>query len=199
VPNVTAVPADEIHEKYLQKAIAEINELGDEIARAAGGVSVPVLGSGHPLADIFLLKHRPQSSEVQEGVAFFGRSGQAILKSLQRLHVDPMAVYGTNCVKLAEGAADDEARGWLTRELHIVQPKLVVVMGEDARTFLNDLAFPLGRPVEPELGELKRFTPTVDALAVPDIDASLDEAPAKTAFWNAFKALGSWWAELPPY
>jgi uracil-DNA glycosylase family 4 len=199
VPNVTAVPADEIHEKYLQKAIAEINELGDEIARAAGGVSVPVLGSGHPLADIFLLKHRPQPSEVQEGVAFFGRSGQAILKSLQRLHVDPMAVYGTNCVKLAEGAADEEAHGWLTRELHIVQPKLVVVMGEDARAFLNDLEFPLGQPVEAELGEPRRFTPTVEALAVPDIDASLDEAPAKTAFWNAFKALGSWWAELPPY
>ena len=196
---MTAVPADEIHEKYLQKAIAEINELGDEIARAAGGVSVPVLGSGHPLADIFLLKHRPQPSEVQEGVAFFGRSGQAILKSLQRLRVDPMAVYGTNCVKLAEGADDQEARGWLTRELHIVQPKLVVVMGEDARTFLNDLEFPLGQPVEPELGELQRFTPTVEALAVPDIDASLDEAPTKTAFWNAFKALGSWWAELPPY
>jgi uracil-DNA glycosylase family 4 len=199
VPNVTAVPADEIHEKYLQKAIAEINELGDEIARAAGGVSVPVLGSGHPLADIFLLKHRPQPSEVQEGVAFFGRSGQAILKSLQRLRVDPMAIYGTNCVKLAEGAADEEARGWLTRELHIVQPKLVVVMGEDARAFLNDLEFPLGQPVEPDLGELQRFTPTVEALSVPDIDASLDEAPTKTAFWNAFKALGSWWAELPPY
>jgi len=199
VPPVTAVPSDEIHEKYLQKAISEINELGDEIARAAGGVAVPVLGSGHPLADIFMLKHRPQASEVQEGVAFYGRSGQAILKSLQRLHVDPMAVYGTNCVKFAEGAADDEARGWLTRELHIVQPKLVVTMGDDARIFLNDLEFPLAQPVEEQIGELQHFTPTVQALVVPDIDASLDEAPAKTAFWNAFKVLGSWWAELPPY
>jgi hypothetical protein len=27
----------------------------------------------------------------------------------------------------------------------------------------------------------------------------LDEAPAKTQFWNAFKPLGQWWAELPPY
>ena len=199
VPHVTAVPADEIHEKYLQKAIAEINELGDEIARGAGGVSVPVLGSGHPLADVFLLKHHPQPSEVQEGVAFFGRSGQAILKSLQRLHVDPMAIYGTNCVKLADGAADAEARGWLTRELHIVQPKLVVVMGEDARTFLNDLEFPLAAEVGPALGELQQLTPTIEALVVPDIDASLDQQPAKTAFWNAFKVLGSWWAELPPY
>jgi uracil-DNA glycosylase family 4 len=199
VPHVTAVPADEIHEKYLQKAIAEINELGDEIARGAGGVSVPVLGSGHPLADVFLLKHHPQPSEVQEGVAFFGRSGQAILKSLQRLHVDPMAIYGTNCVKLADGAADAEARGWLTRELHIVQPKLVVVMGEDARTFLNDLEFPLAAEVGPALGELQQLTPTIEALVVPDIDASLDDSAAKTTFWNAFKVLGSWWAELPPY
>ena len=199
LPKVTAVPADEIHEKYLQKAISEINELGDEIARAAGGVSVPVLGSGHPLADIFLLKHRPQASEIQEGVAFFGRAGQAVLKSMQRLRVDPMAVYGTNCVKLAEGADDEEARGWLTRELHIVQPKVVVAMGEEALAFLNDLEFPLAEKVGPEQGELRRFTPTVEALVVPDIDTSLDEAPAKTAFWNAFKVLGSWWAELPPY
>jgi uracil-DNA glycosylase family 4 len=199
MPPVSTVPTDEIHEKYLQKAISEINELGDEIVRAAGGAAVCVLGSGHPLADIFLLKHRPQPSEAQEGVAFYGRAGQAILKSLQRLRVDPMAVYGTNCVKLAEGGADDEARGWLTRELHIVQPKLVVAMGDDALAFLNDLEFPLSQPVEPTPGELQRFTPTVEALVVPDIDASLDEQPAKTAFWTAFKAIGSWWAELPPY
>jgi len=199
VPPVSTVPADEIHEKYLRKAITEINELGDEIAKAAGGAAVPVLGSGHPLADVFLLKHNPLASEAQEGVAFYGRAGQAILKSLQRLRVDPMAVYGTNCVKLAGGAADDEARGWLTRELHIVGPKLVVVMGDDALAFLNDLSFPLSQPVEPTPGELQRYTPTIEALVVPDIDASLDETPAKTAFWNAFKTLGSWWAELPPY
>jgi uracil-DNA glycosylase len=199
VLHVTAVPADEIHEKYLQKAISEINDLGDEIARGATGVSVPVLGSGHPLADVFLLKHQPQPSEVQEGVAFFGRSGQAILKSLQRLRVDPMAIYGTNCVKFADGAADAEAQGWLTRELHIVQPKLVVVMGEDARKFLNDLEFPLAAEIGPALGELQAFTPTVEALVVPDIDASLDDSSAKTSFWNAFKVLGAWWAELPPY
>jgi len=196
---VCAVSTDEIFERYLQTAIAEINELGDEIAHAAGGAAVPVLGSGHPLGDVFLLKFAPQPAEVQEGVAFYGRAGQAILKSLQRLRVDPMAIYGTNCVKLAGGAADDEARGWLTRELHIVQPKLVVVMGEDALGVLNELCFPLSTALEPMLGEVQRFTPTVEALYVPDIDASLDEQADKTRFWNAFKLLGSWWAELPPY
>jgi uracil-DNA glycosylase len=198
VPPVTAVPADEIHEKYLQKAIAEINQLGDEIVRAGGGDAVPVLGSGHPLAELFLLKYAPQPAEVQEGVAFYGRSGQAILKSLQRLRVDPMSVYGTNCLKVG-ATADAEARGWLTRELHIVQPKLVVAMGEDALAFLNELEFPLAQTIDRIHGELQRFTPTVEALLVPDIDASLDEQAAKSSFWNAFKAVGSWWAELPPY
>jgi uracil-DNA glycosylase len=194
---VTTVPTDEIHEKYLQKAISEINELGREIDAHADG-RVPVLGSGHPLADVLLLKHRPQATEVQEGVAFYGRAGQAVLKSLQRLHVDPMAVYGTNCLKFAL-QDDDEARPWLIRELHIVQPKLVVVMGEEAVAFLNELEFPLARPVEARAGELQQLTPTTQALYVPDIDASLDEQSAKTAFWNAFKLLGPWWAELPPY
>jgi len=189
---------DDIFEKYLQKAIAETNELGDEIARAAGEAQVPVLGSGHPLADVFLLKHDPKQAEVQEGVAFYGRAGQALLKSLQRLRVDPLAVYGTNCLKFA-GGDPNEARPWLTRELHIVQPKLIVVMGEPALEFLNSLEFPLADPLEPKPGELQRFTPTIQALYVPDIDESLDEAPAKTRFWNAFKALGPWWAELPPY
>lgn len=188
---------DEIYEKYRDKAIVEINALGHEIGRAAHG-RVPVLGSGHPLGDILLLKYRPQPSEVQEGVAFFGRSGQAILKSLQRLHVDPMSVYGTNCHKFADGD-DEESRPFLLRELHIVQPKLVVSMGEATVAFLNSLEFPLADALEWKPGELQRFTATVDALVVPDIDASLDEAHAKTAFWKAFKPLGRWWAELPPY
>jgi uracil-DNA glycosylase len=192
------VPAtDEIYEKYLQKAIVEVNELAHEIAKV-GGSRVPVVGSGHPLADVMLLKYRPQPAEVQEGVAFYGRAGQAILKSLQRLHVDPMSVYGTNCIKFTDGD-EDESRPFLSRELHIVQPKLIVVMGEDAVACLNSLDFPLSDAIEYKPGELQRFTATVQALVVPDIDTSLDEAPAKTQFWKAFKPLGTWWAELPPY
>jgi uracil-DNA glycosylase len=194
---LSPAPTDEIYEKYLQKAITEINELGDEISKAAVD-RIPVLGSGHPLADVFLLKHRPQAAEVQEGVAFYGRAGQALLKSLQRLHVDPLAVYGTNCLKFVD-QPEAESRPWLERELHIVQPKLVVIMGDEALAFLNGVEFPLADRLEPKVGELQRFTPTIEALVVPDIDASLDEQPAKTRFWNAFKQLGPWWAELPPY
>ena len=192
------VATDEIYEKYLQKAITEINALGDEVAQAGHGTRVPVVGSGHPLADIFLLKHEPRSSELQEGVAFYGRAGNALLKSLQRLRVDPMAIYGTNCLKFADGD-EEESRPFLLRELHIVQPKLIVVMGEPAVAFLNLVQFPLAREVEPVEAKLQPFTPTIDALVTPDIDASLDEQADKTRFWNAFKLVGEWWASLPPY
>jgi len=194
-----SVSTDEIYERYLKKAISEINELGDELARAGDELRVPVVGSGHPLADIMLLKFSPQPAEIQEGVAFFGRSGQAVLKSLQRLHVDPMSVYGTNCLKFGtEDPAD--AAAWLTRELSIVQPKLVVAMGERTAGFVDDLAFPLSDPLDADaVGSIQRLTPTIQALVTPDIDEALDEAPAKSAFWNAFKTLGPWWAEQPPY
>jgi uracil-DNA glycosylase family 4 len=193
----STVTTDEIYERYLRKAITEINRLSHELAQAADGAPT-ALPTGHPLANIFLLKYGPQAQELQEGVAFHGRAGNALIKSLQRLHVDPMEVYGTNCVKFA-GCDLGVAADWLRRELRIVEPKLLVVMGEDALEFLNGIAFPLSSPIETKLGELQRFSPTIEALAVPDIDSALDEAPAKTAFWNAFKTIGPWWAALPPY
>ena len=193
----STVTTDEIYERYLRKAITEINRLSHEIAQAADGAPT-ALPTGHPLANIFLLKYGPQAQELQEGVAFHGRAGNALIKSLQRLHVDPMEVYGTNAVKFASADLELSAE-WLRRELRIVEPKLVVVMGADALEFLNGSGFQLSQPVEDKVGELQRFTPTIEALAVPDIDLSLDEAPAKTAFWNAFKTVGPWWAALPPY
>jgi uracil-DNA glycosylase family 4 len=193
----STVTQDEIYERYLRKAITEINRLSHEIAQAADGAPT-ALPTGHPLANIFLLKYGPQAQELQEGVAFHGRAGNALIKSLQRLHVDPMEVYGTNCVKFAGGDLAVCAE-WLRRELRIVEPRLVVVMGEDALEFLNGVGFPLSSSLEANVGDLQRFTPTIEALVTPDIDQSLDEAPAKTAFWNAFKSVGPWWSALPPY
>ena len=188
---------DEIYKRYLDKAIGEILRLEREVAEASGGAAV-AQPTGHPLGTIFLLKYGPQASELQEGVAFHGRAGHALKRSLERLKVDPVEVFGTNCVKFA-GAAEASCRAWLKRELRIVQPRLLVVMGEDALRFVEELDFPLSRPLSATLGEFQRFTPTIEALVVPDIDLSLDEQPAKTRFWNAFKPVGSWWAELPPY
>jgi uracil-DNA glycosylase len=199
------VADDQIYERYQAKAIGEINALGHDIAewlsdRHPG--AAPVLGTGHPLADIVLVKHRPMPAEVQEGVAFFGRAGQAILKSLQRLRIDPLMLYGTVCLKAAIEPGDDDlerAREWLTRELHITQPRIVVTLGDEAREFLDSLGFPLAAACDGPPGEVHRWTPTIDWLAVPDIDRCLDDARSKQAFWDGFKVLGSWYENLPPY
>jgi uracil-DNA glycosylase len=199
------IPDDQIYEKYQARAIAETNQLGHEIASWVGEhhpAQAPVIGTGHPLADILLLKYRPMPSEVQEGVAFFGRAGQAVLKSIERLRIDPLKLYGTVCLKVDIEPGDDDlkhSRGWLARELHITQPGVVVAMGEETVEFVNSLEFPLSSPVEFRVGELQRLTPTIALLAVPDIDASLDQSSAKQAFWSAFKVLGEWYESLPPY
>ena len=204
---VGEVPAtdDEIREKYLERAIRELNQLTREIQsceHCPRGNLMPVLGSGHPQADILLLKHIPMPSEIEEGVAFYGRAGSALMKSFKRLGVDPLAVYGTVFVKCPVGDTDlsaPECRARVLEELAIVQPRIVVVMGEDALEELNGLPVPLGRELTASPGELQRLTPSCEALYVPDIDASLDDEVAKREFWGAFRTLGDWYADFPPY
>jgi uracil-DNA glycosylase family 4 len=191
------VTDDEIREKYLERAIRELNTLTRELQacpHCPRGNLMPVLGSGHPQADVMLLKHSPMPSEVEEGVAFYGRAGGALMKSLKRLSIDPLAVYGTLCVKCPlsdTSLADFACVARVVHEIAIVQPKIVVVMGAEALAALGEMDIPLARPLEPALGEIQQY--------VPDIDDSLDDQDSKRAFWAAFRTLGDWYAAQPPY
>ena len=199
------VTDDQIREKYLERAIRELNTLTRELqgcTHCPRGNLMPVLGSGHPQADIMLLKHAPMPSEIEEGVAFYGRAGGALMKSLKRLAIDPLAVYGTLCVKcpLSDVAlADFACISRVLEEIAIVQPRIIVVMGRDALLALGEMDVPLARPLEERLGAVQQLTPTIDALYVPNIDQSLDEQDAKRAFWDAFRVLGEWYEAQPPY
>lgn len=197
--------SDEIQDAYLKRAIAEMSGLNDEIHEVETcdehGV-LPVMSSGSPRAEIAMIKWAPSVAEQQEGVAFFGRAGTAILKSVQRLGIDPLALYGTLCVKcLTEEAeiAADLRPPWLARELQIVDPKLIVPMGERVIETLNRLEVPLSLPLRAVPGEIQQWTPAVEAVFTPDIDESLDEQSAKRAFWAAFRVIGDWHGAQPPY
>ena len=196
---------DEIREKYLERAIRELNQLTRELQECElcpRGQLMPVLGSGHCQADIFLLKYAPTASEIEEGVAFYGRAGSALTKSFKRLGVDPLAVYGTLSIKCPVADTElsaPECRARVLDELAIVQPRIVVAMGEAALAELNDLDVPLAREVHPRIGEIQKLTPACDFLYVPDIDQALDDDASKRAFWKAFRALGDWYADFPPY
>jgi len=205
--NPGGMPAtdDEIREKYLERAIRELNAFARELQacpHCPRGQLMPVLGSGHPQADVFLIKHSARPSEVEEGVAFYGRTGNALMKSLKRLAIDPLAVYGTLCVKCPVPdpvMADPACVARLAEEIAIVSPKIIVVMGPEALGVVNELDITLRRSLADAPGELQRFTPSIEALYVPNIDEALDEEDAKREFWRAFRVLGQWWADLPPY
>ncbi len=196
---------NEIYDKYLTRAISEINELTGEIlrcSRCSHARTMPVIGSGHPMADIFLLKYQARPSELHEGVAFFGRAGTALMKSCQRLKIDPLQLYGTNVIKCGEvREAHPEAKclDHLRRELAIVSPKLIVAMGEETIAALNAVAMPLARELEYTPGQIVDFTPGTEVLITPDIDVSLDEQRLKAGFWRAFRRLGEWYDNIPPY
>ena len=196
---------DEIQEKYLERAIRELNQLTrrlQECSHCPRGNLMPVLGSGHPQADIMLLKYAPTAAEIEEGVAFYGRAGNALMKSFKRLGIDPLTVYGTLCVKCPvadPSLAAGECVERIVEEIAIVQPRMIVAMGERALETLGEVGVPLGRPLDAKLGEVQSLTPTMDVLCVPDIDESLDSEESKREFWAAFRALGDWYAELPPY
>ena len=85
-------------------------------------------------------------------------------------------------------------------ELAIVQPRIVVVMGEEALEELNDLGVPLGRrgrAAKP--GEIQKLTPSCDALYVPDIDASLDDEAREARLLARLPRARRLVRRLPPY
>jgi uracil-DNA glycosylase len=204
---VGGMPAtdDEIREKYLERAIRELNHFTRDLQacdRCPRGSLMPVLGSGHPQADVLLLKYHPTPAEIEEGVAFYGRAGTALMKSLKRLDIDPLAVYGTLCVKCPvadTSLAAPECVARLVEEIAIVQPKIVVVMGPEALEVLNELELPLAREVRATSGEVQTLTPSIDALYTPSIDEALDEEQSKREFWRSFRVLGEWYSDFPPY
>mgnify|MGYP005609532983 FL=1 len=196
---------NEIREKYLERAIRELNQLSRDIQtcdHCPRGNVMPVLGSGQRRAGRDRRVSGTSRAAADEAVAFDGRAGNALMKSFKRLGIDPLSVYGTICLKCPVEDPADESPECIQRvaeEFNIVQPRIMVVMGDDALEALNGMEIPLSRPVEARLGEIQAFTPACDVLVVPDIDESLDEEGAKRRFWRAFRTLGRWHDDLPPY
>jgi uracil-DNA glycosylase len=198
--------ATEIYRKLEERAISDSNDLNRRVVACRrcrrGQGFLPIVGSGHPLADILLVKYQPHYLEVNEGVSFYGRSGSAILKSMERLGVNPLVVYGTNLVKCHNVRPAEGERNcplyWL-EEFHITHPRIMVVMGRQTLQVINKSRVAGMKRLSWDLGALQTFTPFCKALVTPDIDACLDDDQAKAEFWKAFRSLGDWFADEPPY
>ena len=159
------VTDDEIREKYLERAIRELNTLTRELQacpHCPRGNLMPVLGSGHPQADVMLLKYAPR--------ALGDRGGRRLLRPRrQRADEVAEAPVDRSAGGLRDAVREVPAQRRLARrpacvarvveEIAIVQPKIVVVMGADALAALNELDIPLARPLQ----RAPRRDPAADA------------------------------------
>ena len=140
---------DDISEKYLQKAIAEINDLGHELEQAAAGEAGPVLGSGHPLGDrpwITVDLHMHTSWSHDCGVEAADLVDHAEAERLGAIAVTDHNVFGgaLEAVELAQGR------------------ELVVIPGEEVKT--DGQGEVIGLFLEREIPRGLSFAETVAAI-----------------------------------
>lgn len=100
-----------------------------------------VPGHGNVEADIMFVAEAPGADEDQEGIPLVGRAGQLFDRLLERAGLQREDVYVTNVVKCRPPknslreypAAIHTCPGlWLTKELEMIDPQVLVVMGATA-------------------------------------------------------------------
>jgi DNA polymerase len=111
-----------------------------------------VFGSGDPDADLMFIGEGPGAEEDRQGLPFVGRAGELLTKIIQAIGMERDGVYIANIVKCRPpGNRDPQpeevaaCRGYLERQIDLIEPKVIVLLGRvAAQTLLgNDLT--LGR------------------------------------------------------
>jgi uracil-DNA glycosylase family 4 len=104
-----------------------------------------VLGQGDPHADLMFVGEAPGFHEDRQGVPFVGPSGQLLNRLLEGIGLRRQDVYIANVVKSRppnnrDPQPDEIAacRPWLDAQIRLVDPKVVVTLGNfAARTLLE--------------------------------------------------------------
>jgi DNA polymerase len=131
--------------------MAELETLHDQIrsctnCKLAGGRSNAVPGEGPDQADILFIGEAPGFHEDKQGRPFVGAAGQFLEELLASIDMSREDVFITNVVKCRPPANRDpepdeidSCRGYLDRQIELLQPRMVVTLGRFsmARYFPN--------------------------------------------------------------
>lgn len=112
-----------------------------------------VFGQGVPDAEVLFVGEGPGQSEDEQGLPFVGRSGQLLDKYLFAIDLDRTKnCYIANIVKCRPPQNRDPKPeetacciGYLSRQLEIIKPKIIVCLGRVAATILIDKGFKVTR------------------------------------------------------
>lgn len=120
--------------------------------RLAQGRQTVVFGSGNPGADLMLIGEAPGAEEDRQGLPFVGPAGELLTKIIQAIQVGREDVYIANILKCRPpGNRDPQpdevaaCRGFLEKQIDLVQPKVLVALGRIAAQALLGNDSPIGQ------------------------------------------------------
>ena len=109
----------------------------------APGRTHVVFGSGDPDADVMFVGEGPGKREDEQGLPFVGPSGNLLDQLLGEIGLERSAVYIANVVKCRppgnrdpRPAEIDACKGYLRTQIVLVDPKVVVTLGNFAAKLL---------------------------------------------------------------
>ena len=111
-----------------------------------------VFGVGDPDADWMIVGEAPGAEEDRRGEPFVGRAGKLLDEMLRAVNQGRDSAFIANILKCRppnnrDPNADESAacRGYLDRQIALVQPKIILAVGRIAAQLLLDTDAPLGR------------------------------------------------------
>ena len=126
-------------ERAAQLAALAGSVAGCTRCRLSEGRSSVVFGSGNPDAELMLIGEAPGSEEDRQGLPFVGPAGELLTKIIQAMDLKREDLYIANVVKCRppgnRNPQPDEVaacRGFLERQIALVQPRLIVALGKVA-------------------------------------------------------------------
>ena len=139
----------------LEERIAQLQRLAEEAEnltssdlyayRLENGYHV-VFGEGDPQAHILFIGEAPGKSEAEQGRPFVGASGRLLDEMLQSIGLQRKDIYITNVVKDRPPENRDPKpteielyTPILTKQIHIIQPKVIAPLGRFAMDFVFEL------------------------------------------------------------
>jgi len=113
--------------------------------RLANGRTQVVFGTGNPHADVMFIGEGPGYHEDKQGEPFVGAAGQLLTKLLGEIGLAREDVYITNCVRCRPPGNRDPlpdeleaCRPYVTGTLDLVQPKVIITLGNFATRVILD-------------------------------------------------------------
>ena len=95
-----------------------------------------VFGVGNEHADLMFIGEGPGEQEDLQGLPFVGPAGKLLDSMLEMIDLDRSKIYIANMVKCRpphnrdpQGAEMAACRGWLDRQIALVDPRLIVCLG----------------------------------------------------------------------